>query len=510
MIKEHCFTEEWLDAFKKQKEHNRIDKIILEKMIYALHLLERIKTNGLNFVFKGGTSLVLLLEEGNRFSIDIDIICKIDRETLETILQKVVDSSNFKSFELDARRSYLPGVPKAHYAFAFDSSNKGKYFGTILLDVLIEKSLYPELTERPIQTKWAETEGETLITLPSIDAITGDKLTAFAPNTIGIPYFKGKDNQSFSMEICKQLFDLSKLFEKLENIEVVADSFQAFAKQEIEYRKPADSESYLTPKIVLIDTINTCLILAKKGTGTADEQSKFRELQNGIKAFGSGFLIAGNFRIDDAIPASARIAYLSAKILYNNLSSLEYFNGQDIKELNIENQDWNFLNRLKKQPDKSSFYYWYKTLEVMKLIKKEIPESPTEQFPIIEETDSKPVNEIVENEPKQDIIEDSENNIEKTENTPPNQIEKEEIGKNIKDLKVLEKQKAEEKKNVLKQEQEAAKKEAAEKKKNLKQKQEVAKKQAAEKKDELKKTKEAAKNEAVKKNNALKKLKKLQ
>jgi len=33
LIKEHCFTEEWLDAFKKQKEHKRIDKAILERMI---------------------------------------------------------------------------------------------------------------------------------------------------------------------------------------------------------------------------------------------------------------------------------------------------------------------------------------------------------------------------------------------------------------------------------------------------------------------------------------------
>lgn len=79
MIKDKCFTEEWLDQFRKQKDHKRIDKIILEKMIYALHLLERLKANGLDFVFKGGTSLVLLLKEGNRFSIDIDIICKAER-----------------------------------------------------------------------------------------------------------------------------------------------------------------------------------------------------------------------------------------------------------------------------------------------------------------------------------------------------------------------------------------------------------------------------------------------
>lgn len=369
MIKEHCFTDEWLDSFKKQKEHKRIDKGILEKMIYALHLLERIKANGLDFVFKGGTSLVLLLEEGNRFSIDIDIICKTDSETLETILNKVIETSNFKSIELDEHRSYKDGVPKAHYSFAFDSASKGKYSGTILLDVLIEDSIYPELTEKSVQTKWIETENDTKIVVPTINAITGDKLTAFAPNTVGIPYFKGKDQQPFSMEIGKQLFDLSKLFERIDNMEIVAQSFEAFAIQEIKYRKTETSD--LTTENVLQDTIDTCAILAKKGKGTAAEKSKFNELQKGIRAFGTGFLMNGNFRIDDAVPAAARIAYLSAKILHKDLSPIEYFQGQDIKEWNIQNQDWNFLNRLKKQPDKSGFYYWYKTLEVMNLINQE-------------------------------------------------------------------------------------------------------------------------------------------
>lgn len=43
-------------------------------MIFALHLVEQLQVNGLPFVFKGGTCLVLLLNEANRFSIDIDII----------------------------------------------------------------------------------------------------------------------------------------------------------------------------------------------------------------------------------------------------------------------------------------------------------------------------------------------------------------------------------------------------------------------------------------------------
>lgn len=365
MIKEKCFTEEWLDQFKKQNVHRRLDKIILEKMIYALHLLERLKTNGLDFVFKGGTSMLLLLDEGNRFSIDLDIICKTDRKDLEGILNEVIATSNFTEWNLDEHRSYQPGVPKAHYKFSFKTNQEGS--GTILLDVLIEESIYPEHIQKPIKTIWIESDTETLVTVPTIDAITGDKLTAFAPNSIGIPYFKGKDKQPFSMEICKQLFDLTKLFERIESIETVSKSFNAFAKQEIDYRKSINPSFNLTPEGVLQDTIDTCLIIAKRGSGSDDEKQKFTELQRGIKAFDFGFLMSGNFRIDDAISAAARIAFLATKILMNELSLIAYYAGQDLRDWNIDNPDLNFLNKLKKQPDKSSFYYWFQTAQLLKI-----------------------------------------------------------------------------------------------------------------------------------------------
>lgn len=224
-----------------------------------------------------------------------------------------------------------------------------------MLDVLIEDSIYPAQVEIPINTKWIETVTETIVIVPTIDAITGDKLTAFAPNTIGIPYFKGKDKQTFSMEICKQLFDLSKLFERIESIELVAKSFVVFAEQEINYRKYGNPASTLTPAKVLRDIIDTCLIIAKRGGGSEDENQKFTEFQRGIKAFDFGFLMSGNFRIDDAVHAAARIAYLATKILVNDMSPIAYYDGQDIKEWNIEDPEWNFLNKLKKQPDKSSF-----------------------------------------------------------------------------------------------------------------------------------------------------------
>jgi len=359
MIKEKCFTSEWLESFRKQREHSRIQTNILEKMIYALHLLELLRNNGLEFVFKGGTSLVLLLEEGNRFSIDIDIICKTEQKHLENILNKIVEKSKFSAVKLDEKRSYQPGIPKAHYILQFDSVFNTRVPGKILLDVLVEDSIYPELVETPIRTKWIEADPVTAVTTPSIDAITGDKLTAFAPNTIGIPYFKGE--QSFAMEICKQLFDLSRLFDRITNIEVVAQSFQNHAEQEINYRDHSD----LSPMTVLMDTIGTCVTITKRGTGAdAKERENFTQLQRGIQRFGTGYLMTGRFRVDDAIVAAARVAHLAAKIMVGDFTPIQRYEGQDIQALTIEDPEWNFLNRLKRQPDKSTFFYWYHTVKL--------------------------------------------------------------------------------------------------------------------------------------------------
>ena len=60
----------------------------------------------------------------------------------------------------------------------------------------------------------------------------------------------------------------------------------------------------------------------------------------------------------------SRIAYLAAKILVYNMSPIQYFKGQDTKGLNIEDPGGTF-EQIKKQPDVSSFYYWYQTVQLL-------------------------------------------------------------------------------------------------------------------------------------------------
>ncbi len=350
MIKAHCFTKEWIKGFKQQKHLNRINPPILEKMIHALSLLQQLKAHGLDFTFKGGTSLVLLLAKSRRFSVDLDIITTQSRKEVEAILDKVVANSHFNKWELQDRRSYKEGVPKAHYEFDYESSlNQSAHF--VLLDILFEQTDYPRLIAAPIQSEWIETEDVLEVATPSIESILGDKLTAFAPNTVGILY--GKDKEQ---EIIKQLYDISCLFDEAENVEEIALSFEKIGSKEINYRK---LEIGLTD--ILDDIFTTSLLIAKR-TKNAEEpdKSRFTELTTGIRRF-EGFLIAENFKIEDAILAAGKAAYLAKQLKNKDYTTIEKFNGQDISKLEISGE-LNFLNKLKKSRDKAAFFYWYKSL----------------------------------------------------------------------------------------------------------------------------------------------------
>jgi predicted nucleotidyltransferase component of viral defense system len=106
-------------------------------MIHALALLETLKLTGMDFIFKRGSSLILLLEKTRRFSIDIDIITTHSRNELEQIFDLVIGNSHFEKYRLDEDRSYKGGVPKAHYEFSYQSGyNLSANY--ILLDILFE------------------------------------------------------------------------------------------------------------------------------------------------------------------------------------------------------------------------------------------------------------------------------------------------------------------------------------------------------------------------------------
>jgi len=348
MIEPKCFTKEWIDNFKKQKEFKRINPPVLEKMIHALSLLQHLSENGLEFTFKGGTCLILLLKNAKRFSVDIDILTTQSREEIEKVLNKVIEKSDFIQWELDEKRSYKAGVPKAHYEFTY-SSDLNKSANYVLLDILFEKSDYPATKEVIVDSEWIEIRKEVKVVVPTVESILGDKLTAFAPNTTGVPYKKNKEQ-----EIIKQLFDVGCLFDEVEHIELIAESFSKIVAKEIVYRSLS-----VQADDVLEDIIQSSILVAKREKNKEEpHKSNFKEIQQGITKFDS-FLMRGKFKIDEAITVAGKAAYIAAKLKAKDYSPIEYFEDNKLDEILIEG-DLASFNKFKKLPDKAGFFYWHK------------------------------------------------------------------------------------------------------------------------------------------------------
>lgn len=345
MINKETHTIQWITNLKN-KLGRRVDPKLIEKVIWALTLLEQLKLKGLNFTFKGGTALLLATETPKRFSIDIDIITEHSEEEIKMVLQKIVEEKIFISWEDDNNRKHTPDAPIGHFKAYYESVVDGNT-EPILLDLLYTPNPYPEVREIPIKHSWLSTSGEdTIITMPTFDAILGDKLTAFAPKTTGILYTKNRP-----VEIIKQLYDIAFLFDNINNLEIVKSSYNKVAQEEIGFRKLD-----ITAKEVLEDTNLACYTLAERNTKSDD----FNHLQLGIRNF-TNFTI-NRFGIDEAIIAAAKVAYLTKLIQSEKEIKIERFkNPLEIKEWLIEDPQYNKLNKLKKN-NPEAFYYWFKSM----------------------------------------------------------------------------------------------------------------------------------------------------
>jgi hypothetical protein len=346
MINNETHTIDWILSIKK-KLGKRIDPKLIEKVIWAFMLLEQLKLNGLDFTFKGGTALLLATEKPKRFSIDIDIITEHSEKEIIAVLQKTVEENIFLSWEDDNNRKHTPDAPIGHFKTYYKSVVDGN-IEPILLDLLYTPNPYPEVRELPIKHPWLSTsKEEVIITMPTFDAILGDKLTAFAPKTTGILYSKNRP-----VEIIKQLYDIAFLFDNITNVEIVRSSYNKVVQEEIGFRKLD-----IAAKEVLADTWQACYTLAERDTKSED----FNHLQLGIRNF-TNFTI-DRFSIDEAITAAAKVAYLTKLIQSENKIKPERFkNPLEIKDWLIEDQEYNKLNKLKKS-NPEAFYYWYKTFK---------------------------------------------------------------------------------------------------------------------------------------------------
>ena len=346
MIDAESHTIEWITNLRN-KLGKRIDPKLIEKVIYALTFLEQLQLNNLNFVFKGGTALLLATETPKRFSIDIDIITEESEEKIKAVLEKISQLEMFIRWEDDNDRKHTPDAPIGHFKTFYKSAVDG-HEEPILLDLLYSSNPYPEIKEYPINHSWLAMSGEdTMVILPTFEAILGDKLTAFAPKTTGILYSKNRP-----VEIIKQLYDIGFLFDQITNLNVVKDSYTRVVNEEIGYRK-----LNIYADEVLKDTWHACFTLAERDV----KSDEFKHLQLGIKNF-TNFII-DRFSIEEAITAAAKVAYLTSLLNKEKPEIDRYKSPLEIRDWLIEELTYNKLNKLKKT-NPEAFFYWYKTINL--------------------------------------------------------------------------------------------------------------------------------------------------
>lgn len=352
MIDKDKITIEWIT--KVSKENRNVDKILVEKVIRALLLLEGLVKQKLSFVFKGGTALMLHFNSSKRLSIDIDIIMPVKPEKLDELLDGVASEQGFLRKELQHRNTNSQ-IDKAHYKFYYNPLHKTiKDEEYVLLDILFEEVQYKNLVELNIHSSFLpEKETPLIVKSACLEDITGDKLTAFAPNTTGIPYFKGKD--STSMEIIKQLYDIGNLVDNVNDLETIKITFKKFAKTELAYREMKT----LSAKDVLEDIYQTSLCIVTRG---ADGKGDFDQLQQGIQRV-SRFIFSERYHIEKAITHASKAAYIATLIKHDAKTIEKYGDPLQMKDWVIGEPMNTKLNRLKKS-NPEAFFYWYKFYEL--------------------------------------------------------------------------------------------------------------------------------------------------
>lgn len=350
MLAEQLKNKEFLEKTIKnlKKENPSADIQLLEKTIGALYLVESLVNSGLDFIFKGGTSLVLLLDEIKRFSVDVDIITEESKEKVKRMLDNIVEKQDlFIRVEENVREnSASQRMELQHYKFFFNSviDNSEKY---ILLDVAYESNKYPKVIEKKIQNNKLKVESNLIVKVPSIESILGDKLTVLAPKTTGISYNSNKE-----LELMKQLYDVDKLFNEAEEMIEIRESFINIANREINYRK--------LRKITYKDVLDDIEDFAKEIIFMQDK-AKLEKISIGMRKI-ANFRLEKKFLIDkEVMLAASKLKYL-VYLIKNNETKIDKYGNTDIQNADIPKE---YKKRLKviQKINEEAYYYIIKSLE---------------------------------------------------------------------------------------------------------------------------------------------------
>jgi len=244
---------------------------LAEQAIHCLELVAELNWAALPFQFKGGNSLLLILQNPRRFSIDVDIATDQKQESIEVVLDKIVKECGVFSKWTKRQHKTKPFIPLASYYLFYKSHYAGPDDACIMLDCQLSKSPYTTQTIPIVCGTLYKTIVKTEV--PTRAGLIGDKLLTLGPTTLGIPLGKGKEAQRI-----KHVFDISRLCETLPSINEIRESFTACIKQENNLQKKE-----IDAKDVLADTLLFCKYVITNSANFNTENGLYPVLSETIK-----------------------------------------------------------------------------------------------------------------------------------------------------------------------------------------------------------------------------------
>jgi len=340
-----------LEHIRKLQNETKRDPALLERVVYAFGLLEALSRVGLDFIFKGGTSLMLLLEKPMRLSTDIDIIVKHGSD-VDIYMKKAAEVFPFINYEEDIRRASR-NIEKRHFKFHYASHLTGKQF-FILLDVVYQDDNYSHTVIKDVTNEFLIIDSPPVqVITPTVNCILGDKLTAFAPYTIGIPY--GIDKE---LEIIKQHYDIAVLIDNMDDFSIVKNSYMHISQNEIKYREIFDK----TSRDTLLDSFKAAVTIIGRGNLYPDD---YKNLASGMSKIKGHILTDYSPQI--AEKQSCRIAYLIANLLSDESDFSQITDTAFYDDKVITAPEYTKLNYMKRQ-DKLSFAYLYEAINLLSIM----------------------------------------------------------------------------------------------------------------------------------------------
>ena len=227
---------------------NRFDAplSLAEQAVHCLELVAELVRTGLSFQFKGGNSLLLVLEDPKRFSIDVDIATEESRERIETCLTQLVMEYGIFSKWTKRQHKTKPWLPLSSYYCFYKSHYVKDEDAFVMLDAQLARSPYATHFA-PICCK-SLYRSDTNVEIPFSSSIIGDKLLTLGPRTLGIPTGKGKEAQRL-----KHVFDVSLLLSTMPRLDDIRKSLFACLEHENNLQKKT-----LRAADVLTDTVALC------------------------------------------------------------------------------------------------------------------------------------------------------------------------------------------------------------------------------------------------------------